>query len=115
MYERMRQAGGLVPSSKAADFRPDAPWQSYDFPTAVDYCGYIKKRDGSHRRMIAAYLGLTHLPTLVLDFAALGAVDLAGALPYLREQFAWFRECVWAARQRISQVPFPQRAPAAAG
>jgi hypothetical protein len=99
MFERMRAVGGLVPSSKAVDFRPDAPWRYYDFPTAVDYFGYVKKRDGSHRRMIAAYLGLTHLPMLVVDFASLTTADLDDSLPYLREHFEWFREQVVEARQ----------------
>lgn len=115
MYERMRAAGGLVPSSKADDFRGDAPWQYYDFPTAVDYFGYLKKRDGSHRRMIAAYLGLASLPTLVVDFASLRPDDLAAALPFLREGFAWFRRQVVEAHNRLSYAELDRASAGARG
>ncbi|HYW81214.1 MAG TPA: hypothetical protein VE890_16645 [Thermoguttaceae bacterium] len=100
MYRRMKEARGLVPDSKSED--GDGVWRYYDFPLAIDYYGYIKKRDGSHRRMVAAYLGLTHIESLVLDVAALTDDDLRLSPSYVRDHFPWFRETILATKNAMA-------------
>ena len=99
MYRRMKEARGLVPDSKTED--GDSTWHYYDFPLAIDYFGYVKKRDGSHRRMVAAYLGLTHVESLVLDVAALTGDDLRLMPPYVRDHFPWFRRIILETKQAM--------------
>ena len=100
-YENMKIANGLVPSAKNPKGN-NQEWFYYDFPWAIDYFGYIKKRDGSHRRMIAKYLGLREIDTIVVDFASLTKEDLKDSLFYLRDNFEWFYTTVKKERENIS-------------
>lgn len=101
MYENMKIANGLVASAKNPKGN-NKEWYYYDFPWAIDYFGYIKKRDGSHRRMIAKYLGLKEIDTIVVDFASLTKEDLKDSLPYLGDNFEWFYTTVKKEREKIN-------------
>ena len=89
MYENMKTIKNLVPRSKDKMIRYDI-WRPEDFPWAINYFGYIKKRDGSHRRMIMSYFGSKTIDTVVVDFEKLSKKDLENSITYLRNNFEWF-------------------------
>jgi hypothetical protein len=89
MFENMKVIRDLVPRSlgkkvKYNTFYPD------DFPWSINYFGYVKKRDGSHRRMIMKYFGAECIDEIVVDFEKITQVDLEGSIPYLKDNFEWF-------------------------
>lgn len=95
MYQRMREAPALfVHHSKLS--QEQGPLHYYDVPWAIDYMGYIKKRDGAHRVSIAYHLGRKSYPCLVFDFAAVdeGFLEGLGAPPYLLRNFDWYRDLI---------------------
>lgn len=96
MYENMKKAGGLVPNARRepSEGKNTDRFQYYDLPWAIDYLGYVKKRDGAHRRAVAAYIGLESLPMLVFDFGRLQPDDLKSCNPYIQEHFGWYRELI---------------------
>ena len=89
MYENMKTIKNLVPMSKNKMIIYDT-WRPEDFPLAINYFGYLKKRDGSHRRMIMSYFGFKTIDTMVVDFEKLSKKDLENSIPYLRDNFEWF-------------------------
>jgi hypothetical protein len=89
MYKNMKTIKDLVPNAlnktiKYAIYHPD------DFPWSINYFGYIKKRDGSHRRMIMKYFGATAVDEIVVDFDKITIYDLDDSLPYLKNNFEWY-------------------------
>ena len=89
IYNNMKKIKGLVPKSldkivKYSVYHPD------DFPWSINYFGYIKKRDGSHRRMILKYFGATAVDEIVVDFDKITLDDLNNSMPYLKDNFEWF-------------------------
>ena len=89
MFKNMKVIKNLVPNSlepnvKYYVFHPE------DFPWSINYFGYIKRRDGSHRRMIMKYFGAENVDEIVVDFDKITSVDLEEAIPYLRDNFEWF-------------------------
>jgi len=89
VYENMKRFGTLVGTARVIQETP-SPLEPVDLPWAIDYCGYIKLRDGAHRRAAAHYLGWGTIPTLVFDFDRITAGILANRHPYLRDNFDWF-------------------------
>ncbi len=68
MLENFRNSGGrLVSNSKSG--HPSDHLRYFDLPWAFDYFGYVKERDGAHRRATLHYLGQPSIPTLVLNFS----------------------------------------------
>jgi hypothetical protein len=92
-YENMKRFGKLVGRAHAIQESP-APVGPSDLPWAIDYCGYIKLRDGAHRRAIAHALGWGTVPTLVFEFGQVAQENLGAAHPYIRDNFHWFAELV---------------------
>ena len=89
MYKNMKKIQGLVPNAlnKKINYTVYHPT---DFPWSINYFGYLKKRDGSHRRMIMNYLGATTVDEIVVDFDKITLDDLDDSEPYLKENFEWF-------------------------
>ena len=92
-YENMKRFGQLTGRAHTLHETPP-PLEPHDLPWAIDYCGYIKLRDGAHRRAAAHYLGWRTIPTLVFEFNSTTIDDLAQAAPYIRENFDWFATLV---------------------
>lgn len=89
MYENMKTIKNLVPNAKNKVIRYSI-WHPEDFPWAIDYFGYIKRRDGAHRRAIMAYFGSKTIDTVVVNFKKLTKDDLKDSIPYLKDNFEWF-------------------------
>jgi len=89
----MKRFGKLVGRAHTLQESP-APVEPSDLPWAIDYCGYIKLRDGAHRRAIAHALGWGTVPTLVFEFGQVTQESLGAAHPYIRDNFHWFAEIV---------------------
>ena len=89
MYENMKTIKNLVPRSKDKRIRYDT-WHPEDFPWVINYFGYLKKRDGAHRRMVMSYFGSKTCDTVIVDFEKLSEKDLENSIPYLRDNFEWF-------------------------
>jgi len=70
MYKNMKEFGQLVHNPKSSHPSSNNLYY-YDIPLAIDYFGYIKPRNGSHRRMVAHALGWKKLLTIVVDFNAI--------------------------------------------
>lgn len=108
LYDNMKAAQQLVGAGRTPG--GSAALQARDLPWAIDYLGYVKLRDGAHRRAIASYLGWKAIPTLVFDFRKATARDLAHAPLWLRESFPILQEIVvgaaraWAPRQAIDEA-----------
>jgi hypothetical protein len=85
----MKKIQGLVPNAlnKKINYTVYHPT---DFPWSINYFGYIKKRDGSHRRMVMTYLGATTVDEIVVDFDQITLDDLDDSKPYLKDNFEWF-------------------------
>lgn len=101
MYKNMKAIRDLVPHAldkkiKYSVYHPE------DFPWSINYFGYIKKRDGSHRRMIMKYFGATTVDEIVVDFEKITAEDLSGTIPYLRNNFKWFYNEVLTAKREMN-------------
>ena len=92
MYEDMKRARKLVGASHKPNALPEL--SPVDVPWAIDYMGYIKRRDGAHRRAIANYLGWKTIPTLVFEFDRVTEHHLKDAHPYIRNNFEWFAKIV---------------------
>ena len=106
-YENMKRFGMLV--GEAHDLRHQPrPLSASDLPWAIDYSGYIKLRDGAHRRAIAYALGWQTVPTLVFDFNQATKANLGDAHPYISDNFSWFDEIVQGAPNMGSTIPREQ-------
>jgi hypothetical protein len=93
VYENMKKFGTLVGGSHVIhDHLP--PLGPMDVPWAIDYYGYMKLREGAHRRAAGRYLGWEAIPTLVFEFERVTPDNLKKAHPYLRDNFDWFVEIV---------------------
>jgi len=90
MYSNMKQYNGLAPSSKLISSCINNEWHYYDFPWAIDYLGYVKKRDGSHRRMIAHYLGFKTIDSIVVSIGDISENNLKDAPDIIKNNFSWF-------------------------
>ena len=89
MYKNMSIIRDLVPNAlnnkiKYSVYHPN------DFPWSINYFGHIKRRDGSHRRMIMKYFGAETVDEIVVDFDKITKDDLNGSIPYLKDNFEWF-------------------------
>ena len=89
LYENMKSAGTLVgrgcsATPRRSELRPE------DLPWAIDYHGYVKLRDGAHRRAVAYVLGWETISTLVFEFGRVTPSNLKDAHPYIRDNFEWF-------------------------
>jgi len=93
MFDNMKCENGIVPSSKSSTYR-NSTWSPSDFPWAIQYFDYIKKRDGSHRRAVMKYLGFSTIPTIVVCFEDITQEYVDEYAPYLSENFHLFREHV---------------------
>lgn len=89
MYENMKKIGNLVPNSRSEKIRYDI-YHPEDFPWAINYFGYIKNRDGSHRRMIMHYFGSETIDSIVVDFEKITREDLKEMPSFLYDNFEWF-------------------------
>jgi SAM-dependent methyltransferase len=101
MYKNMKVIRDLVPRAldkkiKYSVYHPE------DFPWSINYFGYIKKRDGSHRRMIMKYFGATLIDEIVVDFEKIAVDDLSGTIPYLINNFEWFYNEVLTAKRELN-------------
>ncbi len=93
MFDNMKADGGLVPSSKSSR-RGQLTWRPGDFPWAIKYFDYVKKRDGSHRRAVMKYLKHDSVDTIVVDLANVTGEYVATRLPALADRYDWFRSTV---------------------
>ena len=107
-YENMKQFGQLVGRAHILHETPP-PLEPHDLPWAIDYCGYIKLRDGAHRRAAAHYLGWQTIPTMLFEFHRTTIGDLAEAAPYIRENFEWFATLVGDVARLDPQIPSEHR------
>lgn len=89
LYENMKEHGALVGQAHTLHDTPP-PLHAADVPWAIDYGGYIKLRDGAHRRAAANALGWASIPTLVFEFKRVTHEILSDAHPYIRDNFDWF-------------------------
>ena len=89
MYKNMRIIRNLVPHSRNKKVKFSI-YHPEDFPWSINYFGYIKKRDGSHRRMIMRYFGAKTVDEIVVDFDKITVDDLNRSIPYLKDNFLWF-------------------------
>ena len=103
-YDNMKRFSKLVGRAHVLQESP-SPVEPADLPWAIDYCGYIKLRDGAHRRAIAHALGWGTVPTLVFDFGQVAQESLAEAHPYIRDNFEWFAALVRDTARLDSQTP----------
>jgi hypothetical protein len=101
LYENMKKFGTIVGDAHKVHERVPL-LSSMDLPWAIDYFGYIKLREGAHRRAIANYLGWETIPTLVFDFGQVTRGVLKEAHPYIRDNFKWFAELV-----RMAAILYP--------
>jgi hypothetical protein len=95
MLENFRNSKGqLVSNSRSS--QPSDRLRYFDLPWAIDYFGYVKERDGAHRRATLHYLGEQSIPTLVLDFSRIDPKVCAQATDnkILRANFLKFRAMV---------------------
>jgi hypothetical protein len=95
MLENFRNSGGLLVSNSKSS-KPSGHLRYYDLPWAIDYFGYVKERDGAHRRATLYYLGQQSVPTLVLNFSKIDDKDVTTMTEnkILRENFSKFRAMV---------------------
>lgn len=89
MYKNMKVIKDLVPHALDKKIKYSVYYPE-DFPWSINYFGYIKKRDGSHRRMIMNYFGATAIDEIVVDFEKITLNDLIETIPYLKNNFEWF-------------------------
>lgn len=99
VYENMKRFGTLVGTAHVVQETP-SPLKPGDLPWAIDYCGYIKLRDGAHRRAAAHYLGWGTIPNLVFEFNRITVGDMVNRHPYLRDNFDWFCALVQRCREK---------------
>lgn len=85
----MKKIRNLVPQALSKSIQY-SEWHPDDFPWSINYFGYLKKRDGSHRRMIMKYFGATTIDEIVVDFETINKNDLPSAILYLRNYFDLF-------------------------
>ena len=93
LFDNIKAANGLIPSAKLPGQR-NLSWRPYDFPWAINYFGYLKKRDGSHRRAIINYLGFEQVDTIVVDFKEISQEYVNIHAPFLADKFMWFYQQV---------------------
>ena len=103
-YDNMKQFGQLVHGAHVAQEHL-APIESGDVPWAIDYLGYLKLRDGAHRRAIAHALDWPVIPTLVFEFSQVTRENLGDAPPYIQDNFNWFAEIMQAVASQQSASP----------
>ena len=89
MYNNMKKIRNLVPQALSKSIQY-SEWHPDDFPWSINYFGYLKKRDGSHRRMIMKYFGATTIDEIVVDFETINKNDLPTSILYLRNYFDLF-------------------------
>ena len=87
MHKIYQAHQGVVPTLEP---RTDGIYYRSDFPWSINYFGYEKQRDGSHRRMIFAALGKQSIPTFVVDVTKISAEELSLAPTFVRTHFDWF-------------------------
>jgi hypothetical protein len=93
VYENMKRFNSLVGGAHVLhDTAPNL--KPTDVPWAIDYRGYVKLRDGAHRRAAARGLGWPTIPTLIFEFDRIDSKDFAQAHPYIRDNFRWFVDIV---------------------
>jgi hypothetical protein len=101
MYKNMKVIRDLVPHALDKKIKYSVYYPE-DFPWSINYFGYIKKRDGSHRRMIMKYFGAATVDEIVVDFEKITLNDLAGTIPYLKNNFEWFYNEVLTASKELN-------------
>jgi SAM-dependent methyltransferase len=89
MYKNMKVIRDLVPHALDKKVKYSVYYPE-DFPWSINYFGYVKKRDGSHRRMIMKYFGAASVDEIVVDFEKVTLNNLTGTIPYLKKNFEWF-------------------------
>jgi len=90
MFKNMKKIRNLVPEALSKSIQY-SEWHPEDFPWSLNYFGYLKKRDGSHRRMIMKYFGATTIDEIVVDFETINENDIPSSIPYLKNHFDLFR------------------------
>ena len=104
LYENMKRFGRLVGRAHSLQQEP-TPLDAADVPWAIDYRGYVKLREGAHRRAAAHYLCWETIPTLVFEFDRTTTDTLESAHPYIRDNFHWFATLVRDTARLDSQTP----------
>ena len=102
MFDNMKAAGGLVPASKCAADN-EREWSPRDYPWAIDYFGYVKKRDGSHRRAIMHYLGSDAIDTLVVSVGKVEVAHVKALAPSLADGYDRFVSEVRRRHEEVSR------------
>ena len=104
VYQNMKRLDTLV--GRAHDLHETPPpLGPNDIPWAIDYCGYIKLREGAHRRAAAHHLGWQTIATLVFEFDPTTTDTLRNAHLYIRDNFHWFATLVRDTARLDSQMP----------
>ena len=101
MFNNMKIIRNLVPKSLDGKIEYDI-FHPEDFPWSINYFGCIKRRDGSHRRMVMKYFGAETVDEIVVDFESITLDDLDGCLPYLKNNFEWFYSEVMKASKELT-------------
>ncbi len=102
-YDNMKRLGQLVHGAHVIQEYP--PIEPGDVPWAIDYLGYVKLRDGAHRRAIAHALDWPTIPTLVFEFSQVTRESLGDAYPYIQDNFNWFADIVRTVASQQSASP----------
>jgi len=89
IYKNMSTIRDLVPNARDKRIKYNV-YHPDDFPWSINYFGYIKRRDGSHRRMIMRYFGAKTVDEIVVDFDKIIKDDLQESIPYIKDNFEWF-------------------------
>ena len=89
MYKNMHIIRDLVPNAREKRIKYNV-YHPEDFPWSINYFGYVKRRDGSHRRMIMKYFGVKTVDEIVVDFEKITQDDLQESIPYVKDNFEWF-------------------------
>lgn len=93
IYKSMKLNKGLVHNSKKSN-QNLMNLSAYDLPLSIDYNGYIKYRDGAHRRSIAYYLKWQHLSCLHFQFNKIDKTYLKEFNKNLYDYFDQFSDII---------------------
>jgi hypothetical protein len=83
IYNRVRKANKFIGQNPHQ-------WSGHDFPQVIDYWGYQKNLDGTHRRMVMYALNYDECPCLVLNVDDVSKSALKGLPSLLYDKWHWF-------------------------
>jgi len=101
ILHNMSIAKSMVHNSRTHGSCENVKLQPYDLPRAINYLGYIKHRDGSHRRSIANYLNLIPYPSIVVNFED---IQKSHIIKSLKPRFDWFVNKVFEYRSLVKEI-----------